>query len=139
MSRHPAYPATYALLYGLMVLKAREYGYALTLHGSLARDLDVVAIPWTEGAVGAEELVEALRETIGGWLAETEENPTSKPHGRLSWALHLGTGGYVDLGVMPRGSGGRNRTDLDAGYEPAAECASSVFSATGSVAPDGDT
>lgn len=27
---------------------AREHGYALSVHGSVARDIDIVAIPWVE-------------------------------------------------------------------------------------------
>jgi len=32
----------------------RDCGYAIAPHGSLARDLDVIAVPWTEDAVSAE-------------------------------------------------------------------------------------
>ena len=44
--------------------KARELGYNLVLHGSLARDIDLIAIPWVESAVPAEQLVEAFLEVI---------------------------------------------------------------------------
>jgi len=93
------------LIYRLLHDRARELGYALTLHGSLARDLDVVAIPWTDEAVSAAALVEALRAKIDGFIVDDprakEKNPAPKPHGRLGWAIHLMEGGYVDLSVMP--------------------------------------
>ena len=82
-----------------LVKVARENGYALTLHGSLSRDFDFVAIPWTEEAVPAAELAELLREQCG---AAMNPVPTEKPHGRLGYVLVLDGLVYVDLSVMPR-------------------------------------
>lgn len=104
---------------------ARKLGYALTIHGTVTTDLDLVAIPWTEEAVTAEELKDALMANIGACgyadllrrdgLDEnlvtqimarnepgTEDGGTIKPHGRLSWNLYLFAGAKVDLSVMPR-------------------------------------
>lgn len=83
---------------------AKRLGYAIALHGSFVRDLDVVAIPWTDEAVSAEELTEALRAEVHGWVCKDRDpTPTVKPHGRLTWSIHLEDGiGYVDLSVMPR-------------------------------------
>ena len=30
---------------------AREMGYALALHGSMNRDMDLIAVPWVVGAL----------------------------------------------------------------------------------------
>lgn len=83
---------------------AKRLGYAIALHGSFQRDLDVVAIPWTEEAVSPEELVEALRVEVHGWIyRDRDPSPTIKPHGRLVWSIHTEEGiGYIDLSVMPR-------------------------------------
>lgn len=81
---------------------AREHGYALGLHGSGERDLDLIAVPWVEDASEAEVLVEALRSSIDGVAA----GPYAKPHGRRAWLIYLHLEGsrlYVDLSVMPRG------------------------------------
>lgn len=83
-----------------IVAVARELGYALGVHGSLARDLDVIACPWVETAAPAEELVEAIRAKVGGCLST--QGPTERPHGRRAWSIHLGGGPYIDLSVMPR-------------------------------------
>lgn len=91
---------------------AREKGYALAVHGSLARDYDFIAVPWAFAAVPAEELVEAIRARVGGKICNvpeadpfdfTRRNPEPKPHGRLAWSIHLGGAPYIDLSVMPRG------------------------------------
>lgn len=93
----------YAALYPVLRQRAYELGYALTLHGTLTKDLDVLAAPWTEAAVPADELASALVEAAGGF---TSHPPSDKPHGRKAWTIYLGSsGGYVDLSVMPRGGG----------------------------------
>lgn len=101
--RDPTFPAMFAMLYQMLAREARKQGYALALHGSMGRDLDVIACPWTDEAVPAEELVEALRAATSSLISKSDANPTPKPHGRLSWVLHLtGSGTYIDLSVLPR-------------------------------------
>lgn len=96
----------FAVMYGRLSLIAREYGYALTVHGSMQRDLDLVAVPWVEDASEPVDLVEAIRGAVGGFLSPSDPGPTVKPHGRLGWAIHLGGGPYIDLSVCPRQIGG---------------------------------
>lgn len=57
----PSPAAVYAHLYPSLVVDARELGYALALHGSMARDLDLVAIPWTDDAASARAQPADLR------------------------------------------------------------------------------
>jgi hypothetical protein len=86
---------------------ARDCGYALAVHGSQARDLDLVAVPWTPEAVSAQQLVDTLCAVVGLVEKPSEwpvaPNPESKPWGRLAWAL-CGWPGvqYLDLSVAPR-------------------------------------
>ena len=83
-----------------LVRVAREHGYALAVHGSLARDLDFIACPWTEFASPAEDLIEALRAVSGGVVAS--DCPRDRPHGRRGWAIHVSPEVYLDVSVMPR-------------------------------------
>ncbi len=105
-NRDPAFPSLFASMYPALRRTAMELGYALALHGSMARDLDVIAVPWTEAAEDADTLVEALRAAVSAFIVVNhahETNPTAKPHGRLAWSLHLvGSGTYIDLSVIPR-------------------------------------
>lgn len=111
--------ATYAALLPDLVQAAREVGYALAPHGSLARDFDLIAVPWTEEAGSAEQLVLRLMSVSGAtlreggrksddgteWVTVPGDAPARKPHGRLAWSLHLGAGThnlYLDVSVMPR-------------------------------------
>lgn len=97
-------PITYVCHLPRITALAREYGYAIAVHGSLQRDLDLIAVPWSEVATDAETLVLAICQTTGGFILPDREgrDPSQKPHGRLAWSIHLGAGLYIDLSVMPR-------------------------------------
>ena len=119
-NRAPFYVCMY---HGLCVV-ARNKGYALAMHGSVITDMDLVAIPWTDEAIPAEELMLALKDHIGAvdyrallerdceWASQEEldamvrnskdKAPEFKPHGRLAWNLYLYHGCKIDLSVMPR-------------------------------------
>lgn len=104
----------YELLIEPLREKARELGYALGVHGTLKRDIDLIACPWTAEAVPAHDLADALLGVAGNvhgiaFLSPPEDKlyqragcPGYKPHGRLCWTIHLGGGPYIDLSVMPR-------------------------------------
>lgn len=96
--------AAYAFLLPSLVTVARQCGYALGVHGSMQRDLDLIAVPWVAEAAEPEALVEALRESVGGYLSEHDNNgdPYIKPHGRVCWAIHFGGGMYLDISIMAR-------------------------------------
>lgn len=80
----------------------RRCGYAIGEHGTRGRDLDLVAVPWTERAgipeLVVDDVVQALPGTIHG---EVEQ----KPNGRLAWAIYPDHRArhdlwYVDLSVV---------------------------------------
>lgn len=100
----------YAQLLPRIKEAAKRMGYALAIHGSMYRDLDLLAVPWTETAVDAEELVEAIRSSVGGYVigdnlkntGSVSKEPTKQPHGRLSWNICWGGRPFIDLSVMPK-------------------------------------
>jgi hypothetical protein len=99
--------ATYVGLYPLLRDEAAMHGYALAVHGSMARDFDLIAVPWVENPSSAEVLVQSLCGTIGGKVrtynnegGKIVEQPTVKPHSRLAWTIHFGGGPYIDLSVI---------------------------------------
>lgn len=110
-------PAVRALSLELLeVLRpiAQDLGYALGVHGSLERDLDIIAAPWTGKAPDARAFVKKLTRRLSKargaqwyWSAE----PTLKPHGRLAFTLisirdgissSAGQHPFIDLSVMPK-------------------------------------
>lgn len=79
---------------------AREVGYAVGIHGSLKRDVDLIAAPWTDEAVGNAALIDHL---CAGLPATCIAGPEHKPHGRVAVTLQLD--GYfkpIDLSITPR-------------------------------------
>ncbi len=106
----------YAVLISPLRHVSREHGYALAQHGSLSRDIDLVAVPWVSEASEPKVLAEAIRakaEEVVGIAFDSDRTgaanpeffvngmPGAKPHGRLTWTFHLGGGPYIDLSVMP--------------------------------------
>lgn len=76
---------------------ARDMGYVIAIHGSVQRDIDLVAIPWTENAADHMELFGAIVARIGGipdW-----KGWRTRPHGRMVRAIDM-NGTYVDLSIM---------------------------------------
>lgn len=96
----------YAIMYEKLDRIAWRYGYALALHGSMSRDLDLVAIPWTEEADDPEKLIAAFVRFVISKADVHVSQPKSAamPHGRMSYIIPIGFGGghYLDVSVMPR-------------------------------------
>lgn len=103
-------------IYAQLLPKIREaakgLGYALAIHGSMRRDLDIVAVPWVDDAQEPTKLVEAIAKEVDGFVigskdgglerGEVHDNPTKQPHGRMSWNICWGGHPHIDLSIMPR-------------------------------------
>jgi len=93
----------YARTFTIARATAWQYGYALAMHGSFTRDLDLIAVPWTEHAASAEHLVKVIAHRAG--LTIQDPPAKAKPHGRTAWSLLFPEPRdprFVDLSVMPR-------------------------------------
>tara|TARA_R110002072_G_scaffold35076_2_gene104179 strand:- start:28673 stop:28975 length:303 start_codon:yes stop_codon:yes gene_type:complete len=91
----------YACLLPDVVEIGRDHGYLVAPHGSFARDLDLVAVPWTEDAKPPRDLIGAIADRLGFLGAEHQDEPERKPHGRLAWSIVLSGPAYLDVSVMP--------------------------------------
>lgn len=95
----------YVMQYVRLERIAWRHGYALALHGSISRDMDLVAIPWTDDADAPEKLLKAFCRYVA---SRTQVNikigsGTKKPHGRMSYVIPIGMEGqYLDVAIMPR-------------------------------------
>lgn len=79
-------------------------GYAVAVHGSLKRDIDLIAVAWTEQAAPIDDLVHTVKGAIAGVLGNciTLGEPSKKPHGRVAYTLiHPGHVGEIDLSIIP--------------------------------------
>ncbi len=81
---------------------ARECGYALAIHGSMERDLDLIAVPWIEKPEIPEKLAFEIAVMCKGLLVG---EIFSKQHRRL-FHINLAWRGtenrnYIELSVTP--------------------------------------
>ena len=76
----------------------RTYGYALAIHGSLARDFDLVAIPWSENTATPQVVVKRIAEAFA--VHEIGE-PEIKAHGRICYTLSWMGEAFMDFSFTP--------------------------------------
>lgn len=98
-------------IYAQLLPKIREaakgLGYAIAIHGSFRRDLDLLAAPWVENAEPAERLVDAIAAAVSGYVIGDAsargaiDEPTLQAHGRKSWNICWGGKPMIDLSIMP--------------------------------------
>lgn len=92
-----AKPQLYA--YYFLVLKelAHSFGYNLIVHGSMARDLDLIAIPWVDDPKPELDLINALSECMTGRTFQDKQHYmfNELPGGRHSYVINLNRGGYA--------------------------------------------
>lgn len=62
-------PLFYTSYYGELIDIARSHGYALALHGSVARDMDLILVPWVENPDPAEDVLKDFQMTVGDGCA----------------------------------------------------------------------
>lgn len=112
-----AKPHFYAVCFEGLCEIAKNKGYNLLIHGSMNRDMDLVAVPWVDNPNSHIELLDAFCEYLGvPNEAKTESN--QKPYmanvlggGRSSYVINLNRGGkfngyldaqyYLDISITP--------------------------------------
>jgi hypothetical protein len=92
-------PIYAACLYPELAEMFRSKGWALAVHGSMARDFDLVAIPWHNDPVSPAQCVES----VCHYFALAQHGPAvTKLHGRQVFTLALKFGEcFIDLSFMP--------------------------------------
>ena len=88
-----------------LTLAARGCGYAIAVHGSRSRDIDMLAVPWVEGADTPELLADRLCGVFSSFMGRAVQAGgwSDRPHGRRSTTIILpGMCPEIDLSVMPR-------------------------------------
>ena len=88
---------------------AKEHGYAIGVHGSMRRDLDLIAAPWREGASDPDTLAHAIAMAACGITRSGAYDWEQKPAGRaatcipICWTHRHGVSsdGHIDLSVAP--------------------------------------
>ncbi len=67
---------------------ARAHGWALAVHGTMRRDLDLIGAPWTDAASAPDDLMSAFVAATGYAPMMGRGGAVSlRPHGRRSYLL----------------------------------------------------
>lgn len=96
----PNYAPVYAAaLYPKLAAIFQKHGYALAVHGSLARDFDLIAVPWIEKP---SKRTVVIREMTTTFAIRLLSRPTRREHGRLAYWFSVGFGECnLDLSFFP--------------------------------------
>lgn len=93
--------AFYAAVWNDLRQAAMDCGWALGLHGSLNSDMDIMAMPWVENAVPADDMIENLIDIFGfSRPPHCEVDKTSKPNGRVVYTIPIFADFYLDINVI---------------------------------------
>lgn len=119
-----AKPSLYGFYFEIIKEIGLKYGYNFVLHGSMNRDLDLIAIPWQEKIGDKKAMMDEIATTLGGQiLVESDAERQllrNKFHGRECWVVNINRdikmkyGGmvtefieytdpqyYIDISILP--------------------------------------
>lgn len=92
-------PALYTMFYEELKIIAKQHGYNLVIHGSLHRDLDLIAIPWVNDPKPETELIQAFDMWLTGTKSTTSSGDVASaymhsvlPGGRNAYVINLNRG-----------------------------------------------
>lgn len=110
-------PAMYALFFYDLKEIAKQYGYNLVLHGSMNRDLDLIAIPWSDDMKSEQDMIMEFQVYMTGRTVVMPEGGvhyTILPANRHSYVIEFNRGNrkgewfryddeqyYLDISVIP--------------------------------------
>lgn len=91
--------AFYAAMWNDFRQAAMDKGWALALHGSLANDMDIMAMPWIEGAANELEMIMALKKCFDK-PKEINLHETDMPNQRRVYTLSIWADFYLDINII---------------------------------------
>jgi len=91
----------YAAMWNDLRQAALNKGWALGLHGSLASDMDIMAMAWTEDALPPLEMILALKKCFDK-PKEITLTETKMPNNRIVYTLSIWADFYLDINVIEK-------------------------------------
>lgn len=82
-------PIYAAALYPELASVCHKHGYALACHGSLARDFDLIAVPWADEVSHPIDVLNSITATFAVQIVGAI---AIKPHGRIAHTISIGFG-----------------------------------------------
>ena len=94
--------AFYAAMWDDIRQCAMDCGWAVALHGSLASDMDIIAMPWVSNACSFRELtIRIVALFTGNSMSESFTiTYNEKPHGRIVATIPIWADFYLDISAI---------------------------------------
>lgn len=89
----------YACMWDDLRQAALNKGWALALHGSLANDMDIMAMPWVDEAEPVWEMIFALKKCFDE-PKEIHVTETDMPNNRRVFTLSIWSDFYLDINII---------------------------------------
>ncbi len=89
----------YAAMWNDFRQAAMDKGWALALHGSLANDMDIMAMPWTDKAEHSLEMILALKKCFDK-PKEISLSETKMLNNRIVYTLSIWSDFYLDINII---------------------------------------
>lgn len=91
----------YASMWEDLKNAALNCGWALGLHGSLASDMDIMAMPWSEDATSLDALITAIRHCFSEpYDIGINVDQNTKPNNRIVVTFSIWADFYIDMNVI---------------------------------------
>lgn len=99
---HNGRAAFYACIWPDLMNAAMNCGWALGLHGSLQSDMDIMAMPWVEGARPVEEMMQALSDVFSKSPFKKYHTIAhhGKPNNRIVYTMSIWSDFYLDINII---------------------------------------
>lgn len=112
-------PHFYAVCFEGLQQIAKDCGYNLVIHGSMNRDMDLIAIPWIDEPTSHFDMLDKFCNYLGvpipvNGRLERDYMFSILGGGRFSYVINLNRGGkfngyldaeyYLDISITPNGS-----------------------------------
>lgn len=96
----PSFAPFYAAgMYPELAKMFQEHGYALAVHGSMARDFDLIAVPWVSRPKSHKTVIKAIEKR---WAIEFPITSKKMKHGRIAYNVSVSFGTcYLDISFFP--------------------------------------
>lgn len=94
--------AFYACMYEDIRQCAMDCGWAVSLHGSLASDMDIMAMPWVENAVSFKEMIDRVSKLFkdNDMSSQYVITYNEKPHNRVVATIPIWSDFYLDISTV---------------------------------------
>lgn len=92
-------PFYVGVVYPKLAAIFQKHGYALAIHGSVGRDLDLIAVPWGKRPHSPKTIIREIEKSF--YIAFPVTHRKMR-HGRVAYTISISSGDcYVDLSFFP--------------------------------------